>query len=77
MIKEDLLTEATIKFPDAVSTVEAVDNYAVLIYKELAEFKDKESEQYYSLALKYRHLRQLHKKLYMQKIEEESAYQRV
>ncbi|MCF8261581.1 MAG: hypothetical protein K9J12_12460 [Melioribacteraceae bacterium] len=76
MKNEDLIKQAKESFPNTGNDVEAVDELARKVYIDLSAMKDKESEEYFILAAKYKKLRDLYKKLYKTEVEK-SSFKRV
>jgi hypothetical protein len=75
--QDEIIALAQEKFPNAASTVEAVDLLAREVYAQLSAIKDKESEQFYKLAEYYQELRKTYKFLYRQQIEKDSGFKKV
>lgn len=75
--QDEIIALAQEKFPNAASTVEAVDLLARQVYAQLSAIKDKESEQFYKLAEYYQELRKTYKFLYRQQIEKDSGFKKV
>lgn len=61
-------------FIGAVSTVETADKLAQEVYQKILSRDDIESEEYKELVRHYHSLRRLYKKLYNEKLEQESSF---
>ncbi len=59
---------------NSISSVEQVDQLSQQIYKQIQSRNDTDSEAYKELVRHYKTLRELHKVLFKEKIEQESSY---
>jgi hypothetical protein len=65
--KEILIQEALLKFPAAVSEIEAVDLLAQQLNKEAMAMEDKNSEKYQMAMLKFHKVKMAYRKMVREK----------
>jgi hypothetical protein len=65
--KDLILQEATLKFPDAVSIIEACDLLAQQLNKEAMAMEDKNSEKYQMAMLKFHKVKMTYRRLVREK----------